>query len=251
MKERLTIDLKLLEYLNSVPKVYTRLHAFADLAMSAVTVPTTVMKRGIRIDLQPGQLEASTVELSNKWKWDRRTVASFLNRLEHDGYIRKVSSNVSTIIEWCFQDGCTAEPVEPSAAESTIAPARVCGTLCMAELPTALPDVLYGDGPMQLPDDVRAACREVYDLFLQTFPLLEHPEEYDDRTEKDIYYVFILGMKGRRELLEQYFSQIASDPFKNGTMAARTGVSAYKSSFRQLFSSVWQQVLGAAVKSND
>jgi len=231
--KQLIMDSRLLLYLANNAQVYTRLHAFIYLLENAVEEPTEIMKRGISVRLAPGQLEASIIELSTKWGWHRRTVSSFLDELESSGYIKRVSSNVSTVIEITCWNQCTTEPVIE----------------CISEFPTnytadyrMLPGVAHQDPPMQLPEELRLTCRRVYDLFIETFPLLDKPEAYSENIEKDIYYVFILGMKGNWDCLKQYFGLINADPMKNGTIARETDISSCKESFGQLFSANWQLV---------
>lgn len=241
-KIQVTMDTNLLTYLGSSTQVCNRLHAFIDLLQNAVKEPAEISKRGISIHLAPGQLEASIVELSIKWKWHRKTVASFLDELESHGYIKRMSSNVSTIIELTCLNRCAPEspsncPTKPASFYTEEVP-----VLCTADFLQQLPGVAHQDPPMRLSDEIRQSCKKVYDLFIKTFPLLDEPEAYNECLEKDIYYVFILGMKGDFSRIEKYFGIINADPFKNGTMAAQTGISSGKVSFQQLFSTNWQLV---------
>lgn len=235
--KQLIINSGLLVYLANNTQVYTRLHAFIYLLENAMETPTEIMKRGISVRLAPGQLEASIVELSTKWKWHRRTVSSFLDELEKQRYIKRVSSNVSTVIEIICWNRCPTEPVIGYTAES---PTNYTADYRM------LPSIAHQDPPMQLPEELRLTCKKVYELFIETFPLLDKPETYNENIEKDIYYVFILGMKENWDRLKQYFDLINADPMKNGTIAKETGMSSCKESFRQLFSANWQLVFDNA-----
>ena len=201
-----------------------------------------ITKRGIDIHLQPGQLEASILTLSNKWKWHRKTVTGFLDELEKRGYIKRMSNKLSTIIEVTCLNQCTTET-------KTVCPTKTSGQ-CTPELVAQystdfrnLPNVAHQSPPLQLADEERQTCRQVYDLFIETFPKLDKPPCYSDQIEKDIYYVFCLGMRGDFTLLKKYFDIISADPFKNGTMADMSGASPYKESFNHLFSTNWQLVL--------
>lgn len=243
------LDIGLLAYLSDTTTLCNRLFAFHNLLQLAVKEPTVITKRGIDIHLEPGQLEASILTLSNKWKWHRKTITSFLDELEKRGYIKRISNRLSTIIEITCLSKYTIEPSTDCSSEKseqcTSDPAVPCPTVFFN-----LPSVVHQAPPMQLTDGVRQMCMKVYDLFIETFPLLDKPSPYDANIEKDIYYVFCLGMHGDFDLLKKYFSIISADPFKNGTMADKSGASPYKESFSHLFSSNWQSVLDCDAEYN-
>ena len=243
------MDMELLAYLSDSSTMCNRLFAFHDLLQLSVDKPTVITKRGIDIHLESGQLEASILTLSNKWKWHRKTITSFLDELERRGYIKRISNRLSTIIEMtCLKQGTTE-----LVTECPINKAEQCTSETAVLYPTdflSLPCVAHQAPPMQLPDEVRQSCMEVYHLFIETFPLLDKPAPYDANIEKDIYYVFHLGMHGDFNLLKKYFSIISADPFKNGMMADKSGVSPYKESFSHLFSSNWQFVLDCDAEYN-
>ncbi len=237
----ITIDMDLLAYLSEPTAMCNRIFAFYDLLQQAVKEATIVNKRGIDIHLKAGQLEASILTLSSRWKWHRKTVIHFLDELERRGYIKRMSNRLSTIIEITCQQECKTEIESPCITEATIR----CTTEFIASCPIDfrnLPSVVHQDPPMQLTDEIRQSCRKVYDLFIATFPLLDKPVPYNASIEKDIYYVFCLGMRADFSLLKKYFSIISADPFKNGTMADKSGMSSYKESFAHLFSSTWQLI---------
>ncbi len=233
------IDMGLLAYLSDTSTMCNRLFAFHDLLQLAVEEPTVITKRGIDIHLEPGQLEASILMLSNKWKWHRKTITSFLDELERRGYIKRISNRLSTIIEMACLKQCTIE----SETNCPINKPEHCTSESAVLYPTDFLSVVHQAPPMQLPDEIHRSCVEVYELFIKTFPLLDKPAPYNANIEKDIYYVFHLGMHGDFNLLNKYFSIISADPFKNGTMADKSGISPYKESFSHLFSSNWQYVL--------
>lgn len=237
----ITLDMGLLAWLSEPSAMCNRLSAFYDLLQLAATEATVINKRGIDIHLTPGQIEASILTLSNKWKWHRKTVIHFLDELERRGYIRRMSNKLSTIIEVTCLKECTTEP----EADCPTKTAGRCTTESAVHCPTdfrCLPSVAHQDPPMQLSDELHRMCRSVYDLFTETFPLLDKPAPYNAGIEKDIYYVFCLGMHADFNMLKMYFSIISADPFKNGTMADKSGASPYKESFSHLFSSNWQLV---------
>lgn len=238
----ITLDMDLLAYLSDTTTMCNRIYAFHDLLQLAVKEPSVITKRGIDIHLEPGQLEASILMLSNKWKWHRKTITSFLDELEKRGYIKRISNRLSTIIEITCLSQHTTEPKTDYPSKKS----GQCTSETAAPCPTdfmSLPSVVHQAPPMQLTDEVRQMCMKVYNLFIETFPLLDKPAPYNANIEKDIYYVFCLGMHADLDLLKKYFSIISADPFKNGTMADKSGVSPYKESFSHLFSSNWQSVL--------
>lgn len=241
-KQPITIDMELLAYLSDSSTVCNRLFAFHDLLQQAVKEPTVITKRGIDIHLKPGQLEASILMLSNKWHWHRKTITVFLDELEKRGYIKRISNKLSTIIEVTCLNQCTTETKTECSTEIAGQSTPNLIAHCSTDFRN-LPSVVHQTPPMQLTDQERQSCREVYDLFIETFPKLDKPDIYSDAIEKDIYYVFCLGMRGDKDLLKKYFSIISADPFKNGTMADKSGTSPYKESFGHLFSSNWQFVL--------
>lgn len=245
----ITLDMELLAYLSEPTAMCNRLFAFYYLLQQAVKEPTVINKRGIDIHLNTGQLEASILTLSNKWKWHRKTVIHFLDELEKRGYLQRMSNKLSTIIEMTCLNRCTSETEISCPTETT----GRCATESVGPYITdfrKLPSVVHQDPPMQLTDEIHRKCRSVYDLFIETFPLLDKPSPYNADIEKDIYYVFWLGMRGNFDLLKKYFSIISADPLKNGTMADKSGISPYKESFKHLFSSNWQLVLDCDAEYN-
>lgn len=244
---QIVIDTELLDYLSDASTVCNRIFAFNDLLQSAVQEPTVIIKRGIKVPLEPGQLEASIITLSNRWGWHRQTIATFLNELETLGYIKRMSNKISTIIEiTCFKQ-CTTKEQSLCTTESPGQHTSDSVVQCTTEF-GHIPDVAHHSPPMQLSDELRQICKEVYDLFIATFPLLDKPEPYNPNIEKDIFYVFCLGMRGNFDMLNKYFAIINADPFKNGSMADTTGASHYKVTFQELFSSNWQTIFDCAAE---
>ena len=50
------------------------------------------------ITIQRGQYLTSTVKLAEKWGWNRKTVSSYLNMLQKENMITKVSDNTRTLV---------------------------------------------------------------------------------------------------------------------------------------------------------
>ncbi len=242
----ITIDMELLAYLSEASTVCNRLFAFHNLLQQAVKEPTDITKRGIVIHLEPGQLEASILALSNKWKWHRKTITSFLDELERRGYIKRMSNKLSTIIEMTCLRQSTTEPETDCTAQTPVICAPKFAASCTSDFQN-LPNVAHQAPPMQLTNEVRQLCRKAYDLFIEMLPLLDKPAPYNANIEKDIYYVFCLGMHADFDLLKKYFDIIRTDPFKNGTLP---GMSPNKESFSHLFSTNWQLVLDCGAEFN-
>lgn len=103
---------------------FTRGQAWLDLLMLAKWKAGYVRIRGIRVDLEPGQLAWSEVELAKRWQWGRKKVRRFLQELEHEGQqIEQQKNNVTTIIyikNWDkYQAGATAERTADDTASDT------------------------------------------------------------------------------------------------------------------------------------
>jgi len=76
----------------------TKGQAYADLFRLAQFKPWMVNKRGNLIDLKPGQIGWSMVELSKRWKRSMNWVRGLLNYLEKAHHIVQQKTNVSTTI---------------------------------------------------------------------------------------------------------------------------------------------------------
>jgi len=62
--------------------------AWVDLLMLAQWKPGRILKRGIWVDLEPGQVGWSQESLTKRWKWSRGKVRRFLKSLEETQQIR-------------------------------------------------------------------------------------------------------------------------------------------------------------------
>lgn len=143
----ITIDMELLAYLSEASTVCNRLFAFHNLLQQAVKEPTDITKRGIVIHLEPGQLEASILALSNKWKWHRKTITSFLDELERRGYIKRMSNKLSTIIEVTCLRQSTTEPETDCTAQTPVICAPKFAASCTSDFQN-LPNVAHQAPPM-------------------------------------------------------------------------------------------------------
>ena len=77
---------------------FSKGQAWVDLLMLANHSDKKIMFNGDFITIQRGQYLTSMVKLSDKWKWNRKTVSSFLKLLENDNMITKVTDNTKTLI---------------------------------------------------------------------------------------------------------------------------------------------------------
>lgn len=77
---------------------FSKGQAWIDLLMLANHSDKKIMFNGEFITVRRGQYLTSMVKLSDKWKWNRKTVSSFLKLLENDNMITKVTDNTKTLI---------------------------------------------------------------------------------------------------------------------------------------------------------
>ena len=86
---------------------FTRSQAWIDLLLLATHRPQTVFIRGVEIILKPGELCYSQLSLAERWKWNRKTVMSFLKALgKRQMILNRTDSQLShittviTILNW-------------------------------------------------------------------------------------------------------------------------------------------------------
>lgn len=68
---------------------FSRGQAWIDLLILANHKPGVVRKRGIRIDVERGQVGLSETSLAERWQWSRGKVHRFLSELEKDAQIEQ------------------------------------------------------------------------------------------------------------------------------------------------------------------
>ena len=92
---------------------FTREMAWIDLLLLANFKDSTIIKRGIKIQLNRGQIFKSIRFLSDRWQWNARTTMKFLDSLELEGKIQRKITNVNTLITITnysnYQDECNTE----------------------------------------------------------------------------------------------------------------------------------------------
>ena len=79
-------------------ETFTRGQAWVDLFGLAQHKNTYFRIRGIRVEVQRGQLAYSELTLSKRWGWSRNKTRKFLKELENDGNIEQQKNNLTTII---------------------------------------------------------------------------------------------------------------------------------------------------------
>jgi hypothetical protein len=102
-------------FLNSdrwLSEPFTRGQAWVDLFGLAQHSPGFFRIRGIRIDVQRGQLAYSKLTLSKRWKWSRNKVTRYINELEKQGDLKQQNSELTTIITICKYDFWQGENTE-------------------------------------------------------------------------------------------------------------------------------------------
>jgi hypothetical protein len=77
---------------------FTRGQAWVDLILMANHKPDFFYKRGVKINVERGQVGISEVGLSDRWKWSRTRVRKFLNDLEKEHQIEQHKTNVTQVI---------------------------------------------------------------------------------------------------------------------------------------------------------
>ena len=80
---------------------FTKWQAWVDLLMLANHKPGFIQIRGNIIQIKRGQLGWSIESLSQRWKWNQRTVKKFLDHLTSARQLTYQTSNVTTIISVC------------------------------------------------------------------------------------------------------------------------------------------------------
>ncbi len=80
-------------------EVFSRGQAWVDLLMLANFERSFFYKRGVKIEVDRGQVARSEVELADRWRWSRTKVRSFLNDLEKEQQIIQQKTNITQIVE--------------------------------------------------------------------------------------------------------------------------------------------------------
>ena len=87
---------------------FTKTQAWIDLLLLANNKPATFFIRGNEVKLKRGELGYSIKTLSERWKWNERTVDKFLQMLSKREMIQCRKTNITTIISImnyaCYQN---------------------------------------------------------------------------------------------------------------------------------------------------
>jgi len=74
---------------------YSRAEAWLDLIMECRYVAGTVNNGGQRMEIKPGQLIGAVSFLGHRWNWTPKTVRGFLDRLQDEGMIERLTPGVT------------------------------------------------------------------------------------------------------------------------------------------------------------
>lgn len=77
---------------------FSKGQAWVDLLLLANHRDKKIIFNGEMMIIKRGQYITSTVKLAEKWKWNRKTVTSFLKLLECEHMIERMSDNTKTLI---------------------------------------------------------------------------------------------------------------------------------------------------------
>lgn len=228
----------------------SREQAFFDLLSRRVTAPTPVTKNERTFILQEGEAETSINILAEEWNWDRKKVRKYLAELNELGIMRTRRLPYGSIST--FPTVVSVSPSQqtenyPSNSFVSSPSQEEPPSPSTQEVPSSLRNetvvsVRYDQEPLNLEGETRERIRRAYDLFREKLPLLDCPE-YNDRTEKALYSVFVLGMNSNEDLLQRYLDVVAKNPMLSGKMAKLTGNRTDMESFTSLFSPRWQELL--------
>lgn len=103
-------------------KPFDKARAWIDMILLANWKPSHFFVRGIRVDVQRGQMAYSVDHLSDRWGWSRNKVKRFLAYLQTEGQIDRQSNNVTTLIsltnyEKYQENGQANEPANEQSGE--------------------------------------------------------------------------------------------------------------------------------------
>lgn len=105
---------------------FTRGQAWVDLILLANHSKGFLRARGVRVDVERGQVGMSHVKLSERWTWSRGKVKRFLNELEMDQQIVQQNNNITCLISIVnyneYQGGDTANdtPSDTTDGQQTV-----------------------------------------------------------------------------------------------------------------------------------
>ena len=86
-----------LDFLYNYPQGFDRMKCFATFLQMAVKVPTHYEKKEYSVDLTPGQLAISEVELAQLWKCNRKTASKMVDIFHEVGLVSSVPNCRTTV----------------------------------------------------------------------------------------------------------------------------------------------------------
>lgn len=100
---------------------FTKIQAWMDLILLVNYKPKTIFIRGNAVELKRGETGRSIQTLAKRWKWNERTVKSYLNLLKKEGMIQYRTNHVTTVItilNYDLYQGNTEQNTEQSAEQT-------------------------------------------------------------------------------------------------------------------------------------
>ena len=89
------------EYYFSEP--FNKIMAWIDLILLANNAPGIFFKRGIKVEVNRGQVGRDIDNLAFRWQWSRGKVERYLLMLENSGQIVRQKTNITSLI--CRHNG--------------------------------------------------------------------------------------------------------------------------------------------------
>ena len=77
---------------------FSRGQAWIEKRLLSNHEPTSFYKRGVKVNVDRGQLAWSELALSERWKWSRSKVRKFLKDLEKEHQIEQQKTNVTQVV---------------------------------------------------------------------------------------------------------------------------------------------------------
>ena len=86
-----------LDFLSNYPQGFDRMKCFATFLQMAVKEPTHYEKKDYSVDLTPGQIAISEVELAKLWKCNRKTASKIVDMFHEVGLVSSVPNCRTTV----------------------------------------------------------------------------------------------------------------------------------------------------------
>jgi preprotein translocase subunit SecF len=112
------VNRKLLQSDMWLDEPFTRGQAWLDMFGLANHAAGFIRVRGIRVEIQRGQLGWSQERLAIRWKWSRGKIRRFLKELEISDNIVQQNGHLTTIISICNYDYWQGETVQQTVQQA-------------------------------------------------------------------------------------------------------------------------------------